>query len=87
MTDIPGFETDRSRSLDSPAETHYQIVAGPDDLSPRPRAIRCETPGTIWLTDIKGTSLPYTMAQGSWEAFRGKKATLITGGGVFYAEL
>jgi len=55
-----------SRGVDSPATHHAAITPNNDaDLPTRPRAIYCETGGTVALRDTAGTDLTYTVVAGA----------------------
>ncbi len=59
------------RGLESPADRHVAIV--PSDtlpVIPRPRALWCDTGGSLALEDAAGTVLTYTVAAGQILPFR-----------------
>jgi hypothetical protein len=67
-----------SGGLESPGFRHYVITPGPDDLSPRPRAVWINTSGTATVVDAAGTSVTYNLVAGSYLTFRAVKVTAAT---------
>lgn len=67
-----------SSSLDSPADTHLAITPGPDPIVPRPRALYCNTAGTVTVVDRGGVSLTYTVSAGQILPFRAVRITAAT---------
>ena len=54
-----------SSGMTSPATRHFTITGdNSNDLAIRPRAIYCQTAGTIAITDEFGTSITYNVAAG-----------------------
>lgn len=74
-----------AKGLESPADSHFAIT--PSDslmISPRPRALYCQTAGTAALMDAAGTVVSYQVQAGQVLPFRasrvmatGTTATLI----------
>jgi len=64
--------------LDSPANRHYTITPGADDLPFRPRAIRCDVAGTAAIVDEGGVSITYNLAAGEVIVIRAVKVTAAT---------
>ena len=67
------------RGLDSPGECHQAIVPhDTDPVVPRPRALWCNTSGTLVLEDSSGAALTYFVQAGQIIPFRAVKV-LATG--------
>jgi hypothetical protein len=64
--------------LITPGQRHHAIVPGPEVLSPKPRAIWCQTAGDVTVVDEAGTSLVYTVSQGQVLDFRAHRITAST---------
>ena len=73
------------KGLTSPATRHFVIVPSDGaDLPVLPRAIYCQTAGTIVIRDQGGTLLPYTMSAGERLDFRGARVMSTGTTGTFY---
>lgn len=60
-----------SKGLESPADTHFAITpADGADLVPRPRAIYCQTTGTVAVMDRTGAVVAYAVQAGQVLPFR-----------------
>lgn len=70
-------------SLTSQGVQHILLAASGADLALRPKAIYCQSAGTITLEDESQVALPYTLAAGQVLPFRPLKVTAISGG-TFY---
>lgn len=71
MTD--NFEN-HQRGLESPADRHRAIVPSDDaPVSPRPRALWCQSAGDLAIEDRDGTVLSYAVQPGQILPFRAVK--------------
>lgn len=68
-----------------PGVRHFQIVPSNDvDMGVRPRAIYCQTDGTIVIRDELGVDLPYNLTAGQVLPFRGVRVLATGTTGTFY---
>ncbi len=66
-----------AKGLQSPADRHFSILPSDStDLVPRPRAIYCQTAGSLRLRDAAGTELTYSVAAGQTIPFRATRVML-----------
>lgn len=64
------FQT-HAKGLNSPADRHFAILPSDGvDLATRPRALWCNTAGTLALRDAAGTVLSYAVTAGQVIPFR-----------------
>ena len=62
------------RGLDSPGESHQAITPhDTDPVVPRPRALWCNSAGSLVLEDAAGTALTYFVQAGQIIPFRAVK--------------
>jgi hypothetical protein len=66
------------KGLSSPADEHYEITPSSDVLSPKPRALKVLTDGTVTIEDKHGRSIEYTVTSGDLIQFRAHKVTAAT---------
>lgn len=60
-----------SKGLESPADTHFAIIpADGTDLVPRPRALYCQSAGTVAVMDRTGVVMGYAVQAGQVLPFR-----------------
>ena len=63
-----------AKGMESPPTRHFSITPSDStDLAIRPRALYCQTYGTVAITDEFGTSVTYTVAAGQILPFRGMR--------------
>lgn len=67
-----------SVTITGPAERHYPVTPGPDELDPRPRALRIGGAGTVTVEDAAGVAIVYPCAAGEVLTFRAVKVTSAT---------
>lgn len=66
-----------AKGLHSPADRHVAITASDTvDITPRPRAIYCQTAGNLRLRDSAGTELTYAVTAGQTLPFRAARVML-----------
>jgi hypothetical protein len=68
-----------SDSVSDQGRRHFAITpSNSTDIADRPKALYCETAGTVVIRDEAGTDLTYTLVQGQILPFRGVRV-LATG--------
>lgn len=68
-----------AKGLHSPADRHFAIAPSDTvDITPRPRALYCQTGGNLRLRDAAGTDLTYAVTAGQTIPFRAARV-LLTG--------